>query len=588
MLESLTNRYHRLHLQQIGQNLVHTIGIVLKVDLAILLISQPQESVEQYFYYQQEQFKQACPDLKPETLQLTIEITKEIVLTQNQDRTLSKLVQLSPQQQAYLDAKICSTMSIPIIAQSDLVAVLALHHCHKVHYWQEEERQIASMMATQGASVIYQVFAYEAMQALAKREGTINRITAAIRSSLEPKLIFNAITTELGQALKVDGCTLSLWTKEDCYVQCVGLYDPSQPNFLAKQEPPKSSVAIADNPILQQLIATQKPVVISDLPKQPDMARYDLPWHFSNKALLVVPLIVDREIIGSITLRQSSHSRPWRKSDLILAEAVASQAAIAVQQARLYETTKQQAQLLIEREKKVKELNNYLTESVLKRFLPESIVNKAALGELILDLSPEPHHVTILFADLVGFTPLSSQLGSRRLAELLNEYLEVMAKAVFEQGGTVDKFLGDGIMALFGAPESLDRREQALKAIASARQMHYYLEQLNQKWQLKKLVIKDSLPTLQLRCGIHQGKAVVGMFGGQQRKDYTAIGASVNLASRLQEAADAGTILVSANVAVYLDAREIQRVNSLQLKGITEQVIGFSVVLQPIPTPQIV
>jgi class 3 adenylate cyclase len=584
MLESLTDQYQRLHLKQIGQNLVNTIGIVLKVDLAILLICESQESLEQYFIYQQTQFKKANRHIKLETLKLTVKITEEMILVEDIPQSLSKVEDLSPQQQAYLEANIYSTMSVPLINQPDLTVVLALHHCQQVHIWQEEEVQIALMMASQGALVIYQVFAYEAMQALAKREGTINRITAAIRSSLEPQSIFTAITTELGQALRVDGCTLSLWTKEDKYVQCVGLYDPNQPNPLAKQDLPKSSVAIADNPILQKLLATQKPVVIADLQQHPEMARYDLPWHFCNKALLIVPLIVDGEIIGSITLRQSSHSRSWHKSDLDLAEAVASQAAIAVQQARLYETTKQQAELLIEREKKVKELNNYLTESVLKRFLPESIVNKAAVGELVLDLNPEPHRVTILFADLVGFTPLSSQLGSRRLAEFLNEYLEAMAKAVFEQGGTVDKFLGDGIMALFGAPESLTPSEQAQKAIAAAKQMHHYLKELNNQWQLKKLLIKDALPTLQLRCGIHQGKAVVGMFGGKQRKDYTAIGTAVNIASRLQEAAEADTILVSATVAVCLEVQEIKQVSSLQLKGIEEKVIAFSVAL---PTSQV-
>ena len=98
------------------------------------------------------------------------------------------------------------------------------------------------------------------------------------------------------------------------------------------------------------------------------MARHELSWHSRARALLVTPLIVDGEIIGSITLRQSQSSRCWTLSDIELVEAVAAQAAIAVQQSKLYETTKQQAQQLQEREQKVKQLNNYLTESVLKRF----------------------------------------------------------------------------------------------------------------------------------------------------------------------------------------------------------------------------
>ena len=304
------------------------------------------------------------------------------------------------------------------------------------------------------------------------------------------------------------------------------------------------------------------------------MARYELRWHSRARALLIAPLIVDGEIIGSITLRQSKSSRHWSTSEIELVEAVAAQAAIAVQQARLYETTKQQAAQLQEREQKVKQLNNYLTESVLKRFLPEAIVDRAAVGELALDLSPEPYVVTILFADLVGFTSLSSYLEVNTLAQLLNEYLEAMAKAVFDQRGTVDKFIGDGIMALFGAPEDLPPPEQAQRAIATARLMQQYLDQLNQIWQTKG-IFDENISTLKLRCGIHQGRAVVGMFGGRQRKDYTAVGKAVNIAARLEEAANPGSILISSAVATWIEDKELQHERVLQLRGIKGELQVF-------------
>ncbi len=247
---------------------------------------------------------------------------------------------------------------------------------------------------------------------------------------------------------------------------------------------------------------------------------------------------------------------------------VASQAAIAVQQARLYETTRQQAQQLQIKEQEVSQLNDYLTESVLKRFLPEAIVNKAAKGQLQLDLSPEPRRITVLFCDLVGFTNLSGKLSSRLLAEILNEYLEAMSKAVFDRGGTVDKFIGDAIMAMFGAPEELSRHEQARRAIATAQTMHFYLQQLNQKWQTKALTINTPIPLLQMRCGIHQGRAIVGMFGGGHRKDYTAIGQVVNIAARLQGVAAPNKILISETVANCLTDLQIEQVQSHKLKGV--------------------
>lgn len=222
-------------------------------------------------------------------------------------------------------------------------------------------------------------------------------------------------------------------------------------------------------------------------------------------------------------------------------------------------------------ERKVAQLNQYLTESVLQRFLPPSMVKKANEGTLQLDLRPEPRLVTILFSDIVGFTQLSNTLRSRRVAELLNEYLKTMTHAIFNNGGTVDKFMGDAVLALFGAPEEMSPNEQVKRAIAAARQMYKDLEGLNQRWA------QQGIGPVKFRCGIHQGTAVVGMFGSIERSDYTAIGPSVNIAARIQEAATAETILVSAAVADYLDEQEIVKFEPLQLKGVDETVLTFGV-----------
>ncbi|MDF5729608.1 MAG: response regulator [Rhizonema sp. PD38] len=232
---------------------------------------------------------------------------------------------------------------------------------------------------------------------------------------------------------------------------------------------------------------------------------------------------------------------------------------------------------LKENERRVVELNTYLTESVLKRFLPPALVQKAATGNLALDLRPEPRLITVLFSDIVGFTQLANTLRSRRVAELLNEYLEEMTRAVFDNGGTVDKFMGDAILALFGAPEELTPHEQVRRAIGTARGMLRSLEQLNQRWQEQGLLDINKHNAVQFRCGIHQGTAVVGMFGSVDRADYTAIGPSVNIAARLQQVAAPGTILVSAAVADYLQEDEIIKHSLLELKGVDETVLTFAV-----------
>lgn len=563
-------------LEEISQKLVDRVGQMLKVDLGILRIFQGDRLQEQTFIYRNPSVQLSNLDETSITvLAQAVWATPTLTAIDSGGMESSLSQQESSMRQTLQAAGIRASLLVPLKVEKEIVGGLGLHFCQGSHYWRENDIEIALMVADQLNLAIAQTQAYEKLRALAQREFLINSITAAIRSSLEPQAIFRAIVDRLGQALFVDGCALSLWTKEDEFVQCVGLYDRLQARI---ESLPQSIVPIAQNPVLQKLIATFEPVVLGDMEAHPEMNQFDLPLRSSARALLIVPLIVEGEILGSISLRQTEHSRVWREADIQLAQMVAAQAAIAVQQARLYETTKQQAEQLLASERQVKQLNQYLTESVLKRFLPPTMVNKIAAGELALDFTPEPRLVTVLFSDLVGFTPLATQLGSRRVAILLNEYLEAMTKAVFEQGGTVDKFIGDAVVALFGAPEELSACEQAKRAIAVARAMGGALERLNRGWEAEGL-IGTEIPQVRFRCGIHQGRAVVGMFGGGQRSDYTAIGSAVNMAARLQEVAQANTILVSETVAHYLKENEIDLVYRVTLKGIRGEISAFSLVI---------
>ncbi len=924
------------------------------------------------------------------------------------ERIIGQSEELYQRQQAYHQAQIRSSLIVPLYYKLDLMAVLALHHSFEPRLWQGHEVQLVITVADQAALALSQARTYEQVRESAKREALVNTITSAIRSSLDPRTIFAAITQQLGKALHVDGCALSLWTKDDEYVQCVGLYDaaneesvvseewseeglpsaiieptntPQPPNLqLDMQVLPQSLVPIRGNPVLQQVLFTKQPVVINDLSLRPESNLTEVPLRSASKALMVVPLISDDQIIGSISLRQNNMTRKWQESEINLVQVVAVQAALAVQQARLYQKTRQQAERLLEadrlkteffqnishefrtpltlmigpletsvnqhqdlpleqahialrnsrrllrlvnqlldlqrfdagrmqpsfrpcdlvrfcdrtvesfkpycdkkgirlsthlkycpplyldlerfdkvlynllsnamkftpmggtitvqvepigdhcrlqvkdtgigikpeqipylferfrqaegstnrsyegsglglalvkelvelhkgqisvesvygqgttftvwlqkgtahlpteqllevpaefnssratvefadvdievqdadtdsheaepeefsassetdtnnnlvlvvddnpdlrryvskilrqsgysvrvarngaegyemaerfrpeviitdlmmplvsgldlikmvrenpqlkgtpmilltakadedtrlegvergadayvskpfndrellaevrnlqalkeNERRVEELNRYLTESVLARFLPETMVKKAAAGDLALDLSPEPRLITILFSDIVGFTRMSNQLESKGIAEVLNEYLAEMTRVVFANGGTVDKFIGDAVMALYGAPEELPPEEQVKRAVTSARQMLQALEELNQRWRKQGIVGENGVEPVRFRCGIHQGTAVVGMFGSKERSDYTAIGPAVNMASRLQEVAHPNSILVSQEVAAYIRPQEILIQEPHKLKGIGDQVLTFMV-----------
>ena len=126
---------------------------------------------------------------------------------------------------------------------------------------------------------------------------------------------------------------------------------------------------------------------------------------------------------------------------------------------------------LKENEKRVAAMNQYLTETVLKRYLPPTLVQEIVDGKLQMQDEAHVRPITVLFADLVGFTRFSEQAGPEAVATLLNEHLSTMTQVVFEYGGTIDKFIGDAIMVFFGAPKDMDPSEQQQRAVSCAQAM---------------------------------------------------------------------------------------------------------------------
>ena len=154
---------------------------------------------------------------------------------------------------------------------------------------------------------------------------------------------------------------------------------------------------------------------------------------------------------------------------------------------------------------------------------------------------------------------------------LLNDYLAAMTDVVFKYDGTVDKFLGDGLMALFGAP--LGHSDDVRCALACAKEMQSVFNQLRQKW------CAERLPDLQQGIVINTGESVVGSLGSTRRLDYTAIGDAVNTAQRLQTLAGGGQILISASTLSRLDDDPVEPLGPLKVKGKPEAVNVFRLML---------
>lgn len=162
------------------------------------------------------------------------------------------------------------------------------------------------------------------------------------------------------------------------------------------------------------------------------------------------------------------------------------------------------------------------------KYLAPAVVSELVEDPSRLKLGGEKRPVTLMFTDLAGFTSLSETMEPEALLSLLNEYLDEMVAIVLHEGGTLDKYIGDAIMAMYGAPNAMD--DHPLRACRSALRMQRRLKQLNDGWA------ELGRPPLHMRVGINTGTPVVGNIGGEQRFDYTALGDAVNLAARLEPA----------------------------------------------------
>ena len=174
--------------------------------------------------------------------------------------------------------------------------------------------------------------------------------------------------------------------------------------------------------------------------------------------------------------------------------------------------------------------------------------------------------------DLKGFTKTSEALGAEGISAFLNEYLTVMNEVIFEHGGTIDKFIGDAIMVLFGAPQDMSPEEQVKRATYCAKVMQERMCDLAHQWR------NDGAGHLQMRIGIHHGKAVVGNFGSTQRSDYTAIGPCVNFAARIESASEPGEVFVSEATAKLMGEGTTAEVGAFELKGIEGKATLYRVV----------
>jgi adenylate cyclase len=273
------------------------------------------------------------------------------------------------------------------------------------------------------------------------------------------------------------------------------------------------------------------------------------------RSTMCVPLLHNENVLGVIMLDSKLATHAFTERDLALFETVASQAAVAVQNTLFAKKLEQEA----------------VTRERFRRLLSPAIAEQVLSGQVEVRKGGELRETTILFADIRGFTSISESFEPQIVVEALNEYFERMVEIVFRYEGTLDKFIGDEMMVLFGAPVAHD--DDPIRAVRAALEMQKAMAGLNEQH------VAHGLPPFQIGIGINTGEVVAGYIGSSQAMEYTVIGDPVNTGSRLCSIAEPSQILISEGTLEKLGGRfEIKELPEALVKGKAKPVRTFEVV----------
>ncbi len=275
------------------------------------------------------------------------------------------------------------------------------------------------------------------------------------------------------------------------------------------------------------------------------------------RSAMCVPLWKKDAVIGVIQIHSIRRENLFSQEELELLKAIGSQVSMIIEQASLNAKIR-------EEERMRRQLERFHSPQVVEMILRTSREGQETIME------PREVTATILFSDIIGFTSLSERLPARKITAILNCYFSKMTDIVFRYGGTLDKYIGDGLMAVFGAP--IEKDDDARRAVRAAVEMRDVLADLRDE-------TGAPLP-FQVRIGINTGPIVSGNIGSLRRMEYTVIGDPVNMASRLESMAQPNQILIGEETFLRVkDSFRIHAVGPRKVKGKASEIMVYEVLL---------
>ncbi|MBI3268878.1 MAG: response regulator [Planctomycetes bacterium] len=325
--------------------------------------------------------------------------------------------------------------------------------------------------------------------------------------------------------------------------------------------------------------ATGRPLLIPDAYED---SRFD-PSHdrqsgFRTRSLVTVPIRGEREqaVVGVVQVINKVGGGAFDLDGLRLFQSFAGMAGVALENARLFGETRKMAEDLraaLEQERRLT-----IEKGKMGAYVPRSVLDEISRNrEQKLALGGKTVRATILFSDVQGFTRLSETMEPQRVVGFLNEYMTAMTAIVEEEGGIVDKFIGDGLMSVFLPRDATDNH--ALRAVRTGVRMQLRMRELKAGWR----VTRPDVAEVAIRVGINTGEVVSGNIGSETRMDYTVVGDNVNVASRIESNGRPGEVHVSQSTYEAIQAQlGATRLEPIHVKNRTQPVQVYSVDVVPL------
>ena len=384
---------------------------------------------------------------------------------------------------------------------------------------------------------------------------TVHRLSNALTSLLNLDQISETIVQTLRRVMFID--TVGLFVVQPRSLTCWNYYEYDTP--IGSEEPRRDASLRSDDPLIRLLSHKKKLITKYDIAEDPQYApvKESCGESFARvEASLALPLIYQDEVKGMLTLGHKKSGHFFTRDDIDLLHTLSLEAAVAIENARLAEQMKKEETV----------------RTNLARYLSPQIVDQIVKNDVQVNLGGDKKVVTVLFSDIRNFTTITESRKPDELVQQLNEYFTEMAAIIFEHGGSLDKYIGDAIVAVFGSLIDLDN--SALSAAQAARKMMKRLPDLNERW-LQKYGLK-----MEFGIGLNTGEVFLGNIGSPERMEFTVIGDTVNVASRFSGLAKPGQILLTREVRNRLpNDVNVNELPQTTVKGKTGMLDVFELVV---------